>query len=464
MQRTLYTNVNIFDGTGSPAYPGEILIEGNRIARLEAGAGSIIPDGGTQVIDGHGGLLMPGLVEPHSHISYNNIAAVEDQGNLPPEETLLLTLKNAQLMLDSGFTSLYSAASARLRNEVVAKEAINSGRFAGPRLRSASPEITTTGGLGDVRLMHLHRESIDMIADGEDGVRVAVRTAIREGVDTIKMNLSGDAYTKPGYGKLTQYDDAEVAAGARIAHEHGVFMACHARSDGSVRQALRHGFRSIYHCDFVEGETFDLLEEQKDRIFLAPAIGITYTTAYEAGPWGIDKETATVMGQFEMLDNFPKVYGEIRKRGIRFMPGGDYGFAWNPVGNNARDFEHFVEMLGMSPAEVLMTVTKWGGELMAIDNLGLLREGWLADFIIVNGDPLDDIRILQDRDSIVLVVKDGDIFKLDMQYFNPDAADRGAPSVTASDLNLGAFPRRIDEATSLIASSAFATSERALNA
>ncbi|MGV0680699.1 amidohydrolase family protein [Mycolicibacterium fortuitum] len=450
MQRTLFTNVNIFDGTGSPAFPGEILIDGDRIERLEKGRGSIIPDGGTQVIDGRGGLLMPGLVEPHAHMTYNNLATVAEQGDLPPEETLLLTLKNTQLMLDSGFTSLYSAGSARMRTEVVVKAAIDSRRFAGPRMRSACPEITTTGGLGDVRKMHKDGDLLNTIADGADAVLAAVRTAIREGVDTIKMNLSGDDFQKLGEGKMTMYDDHEIAAGARIAHDHGVFMACHARSDDSVRLALRHGFRSIYHCDYVEGETFDLLEEQKDRIFLAPAIGVTYATAYEAAPWGIDQQMATAMHQFEMLDNFPEVYGEIRKRGIRFMPGGDYGFAWNPIGNNARDLQHFVEMLGMSPAEVLMTVTKWGGELMAIDQLGLLREGWLADVILIDGDPLEDIRILQDRDNIVLVVKGGDIFKLDMHYFNPEVADRGAQSITASGPNLGAFPLRVQEAASLI--------------
>jgi imidazolonepropionase-like amidohydrolase len=464
MQRTLFTNVNIFDGTGSPAFPGEILIDGDRIARLERGRGSIVPDGGVQVIDGRGGLLMPGLVEPHAHMTYNNLATVAEQGDLPPEETLLLTLKNTQLMLDAGFTSLYSAGSARMRTEVVVKEAIVSGRFAGPRMRSACPEITTTGGLGDVRKMHKDGDLMNTIADGADAVRAAVRTAIREGVDTIKMNLSSDDFQKLGDGKITTYDDHEIAAGVKIAHDHGVFMACHARSDDSVRLALRHGFRSIYHCDYVEGETFDLLEEQKDHIFLAPAIGVTYTTAYEAAPWGIDQQMATAMHQFEMLDNFPKVYGEIRKRGIRFMPGGDYGFAWNPIGTNARDFEHFVEMLGMSPAEVLMTATKWGGELMAIDQLGLLREGWLADFILIDGDPLEDIRILQDHDNVVLVVKGGDIFKLNMRYFNPEAADRGAQSITASGPNLGAFPHRVHDATSLVTAPTVAASGGSSNA
>jgi imidazolonepropionase-like amidohydrolase len=432
MRRRLFTNVKIFDGSGDPAFAGELLVEGDRITRVEHGTGSIdAPD--AEVVDGRGGFLMPGMVEPHAHISYANISAVQQQGEIPVEENLLLTLKNAQLMLDSGFTSLYSAASAKMRLEVVLKAAIDSGQFAGPRMRSASPEITSTGGLGDVRLLHMHRASIELIADGEDEMRHVVRTAIREGVDTVKINLSGDAYQRPGYGKKMFYTDAEVAAAAHECHTRGAWMACHARSDDSVRMALRHGFRSIYHMDFVKaGETFDLLEEQKDDIFLAPAIGITYTTAYEAGPWGIDEKMAREMEQFEMLENFPGTYNELRKRGLRIMPGGDYGFAWNPIGNNARDLEHFVEMLDFSPAEALMSVTRWGGELMAIDNLGMLREGWLADLVLIDGDPLDDIRILQDRDTIVLVMKDGQVYKRDIRYFDPAAADRGAPSLTAT--------------------------------
>ena len=108
-----------------------------------------------------------------------------------------------------------------------------------------------------------------------------------------------------------------------------------------------------------------------------------------------------------MLDCCPRVYAELKKRGMRILPGGDYGFAWNPIGTNARDLEHFVNILGFTPAQALMAATKWGGEIMDIANLGLVQEGYLADLLLVDGDPVQDIKLLQDRANIAVIMKDG---------------------------------------------------------
>jgi imidazolonepropionase-like amidohydrolase len=98
----------------------------------------------------------------------------------------------------------------------------------------------------------------------------------------------------------------------------------------------------------------------------------------------------------------------MRKRGIRVLPGGDYGFAWNPIGANARDFEHFVNLFGYTPAETLMAATKYGGEIMGMgEELGLVKEGYLADLIMIDGDPVKDVTLFQDRDNILMIMKDG---------------------------------------------------------
>jgi imidazolonepropionase-like amidohydrolase len=98
----------------------------------------------------------------------------------------------------------------------------------------------------------------------------------------------------------------------------------------------------------------------------------------------------------------------MRKRGIRVLPGGDYGFAWNPIGANARDFEHFVNLFGYTPAETLMAATKYGGEIMGMgEELGLVKEGYLADLIMVDGDPLKNVALFQDRDNLLMIMKDG---------------------------------------------------------
>ena len=263
MKPQLYTNVAIFDGSGSASYPGEVLVEGNLIRAVTPGAKKIPREPHMEVIDGCGNTLMPGLVESHSHITYSNMANLKDLGEIPPEEHMLLALSNARLMLDSGFTSLYSAASAKIRTEVVLRNAIDAGKVVGPRMRAASPEVVSTGGLGDARQLHMDHHSFDIIADGADEVRRTVRLLIREGVDTVKLNISGDNFTRKDFGRRLSSTDAEVAAAAEEAHERNAWLSCHARADAAVRMALKHRFRVIYHLDFIEGETFDLLEAQK---------------------------------------------------------------------------------------------------------------------------------------------------------------------------------------------------------
>jgi imidazolonepropionase-like amidohydrolase len=408
MKPQLFVDVNVFDGTGAPCFPGEVLVAGNTIKTVAKGRRVLPREPGHELIDGHGMTLMPGLCEAHAHVTYTNMARFRDLGETPLEEHTLKTLENVKLMLDSGFTSLYSAASAKFRLEAVIRDAIDAGRFPGPRMRAASPEIVATGGLGDERQYHMDHHGFEVIADGVDEVRRTVRTLVREGVDTIKVNISGDPfYGRPGFGRRLSYTDAEVAAAAEEANAGGAWLACHARADDSVRLALKHGFRVIYHCDFIEGETFDLLEAQRDRIFLAPAIGAIFAAAHEAAPWGITKEFAESKELFAMIENAPRIYGELKKRGLRILPGGDYGFAWTPMGTNARDLEHFVKLLGFTPSEALMAATKWGGEIMGIPNLGLVREGYLADLLLVDGDPVENIRLLQDRAKIKVVMKDG---------------------------------------------------------
>ncbi|MGH8596336.1 MAG: amidohydrolase family protein, partial [Gammaproteobacteria bacterium] len=253
MNPQLFTNVQIFDGHGTARFPGEVLVVGNTIQQVAQGGGKIERASGIEIIDGGGQTLMPGLTEAHAHITYSNMTFLREMGDIPIEEHTILTLQNAKLMLDSGFTSLYSAASSKMRLEVAVRNAIDAGKFPGPRMRAASPEIVATGGLGDERQMHMYHQGIEVIADGADEVRRVVRTLIREGVDTIKLNISGDNFVRRGFARRLSYTEAEVAAAAEVAHERGAWLSCHARADAAVRLALKHDFRVIYHCDFIEG-------------------------------------------------------------------------------------------------------------------------------------------------------------------------------------------------------------------
>ena len=121
------------------------------------------------------------------------------------------------------------------------------------------------------------------------------------------------------------------------------------------------------------------------------------------------------LGFYRKMEATKATYREMRKRGIRVVPGGDYGFAWTPQGTNARDLEHFVKLFGYSPMEALLSATKIGGELMAQgDELGQIREGYLADLLLVRGNPLQDVSILQHQANLAMIMKDGALHKLDL--------------------------------------------------
>ena len=192
MSATLYTNVRILDCTGVPAFAGSLLVEGNRIAAVVP-AGAMLAAGDAMVVDGQGATLMPGLVEAHSHLTFTDVAQSVELGFIPPEEHMLRTAQNARRMLDAGFTSCFSAAAAKPRLDVALRNAIDSGDIPGPRTLAASPEMTVSAGLGDVRLYHMYRENFAVVCNGAEEFRRFSREMVREGVDTLKINVSGDS-------------------------------------------------------------------------------------------------------------------------------------------------------------------------------------------------------------------------------------------------------------------------------
>jgi imidazolonepropionase-like amidohydrolase len=416
MASQLFTNVMIFDATGRAPFPGEVLIQGNRITKVAEQGQKIAREQAGEVIDGQGMTLMPGMTEGHCHMSFIGVAVPAELGETPPEEHTLGTMHNARLLLDQGFTSVYAAASAKPRLDVVIRNEVNAGRIPGPRIRAASPEITVTAGLGDERKLHLHRESFALIADGVDEIRRICRMCIREGVDNLKINISGDEFVTHCKAEMTVMMDDEIATAVTIAHDFGKQIACHARAANSVQRAVRHGVDVIYHCDYADEEALDLLESVKDKIFVGPAVGLLHNTLYEAEAYGMTSEVCEKMGFYRKMEATKATYREMRKRGIRVVPGGDYGFAWTPQGTNARDLEHFVKLFGYTPTEALLSATKVGGELMAMgDELGQVKEGYLADLLLVRGNPVQDVGVLQHQHNLAMIMKDGVAHKLDLR-------------------------------------------------
>ncbi len=404
----LFINVIIWDAINDASYPGEVLVKGNRITEVAGAPGQIARDRAAEIIDGRGQFLMPGMVEGHCHLSFVNPSRNQDLGEIPPEEHLLQTCRNATFLLDHGFTSAYSAASAKLRIDVVVRAEIENGYLAGPRYKAAGPEITTTGGLGDERKAHMHAESFGMIADGVDEIIRAVRLCCRENVDNIKFNVSGDEFVSHARAEIISMREDELRAGVEVAHDFGKRVACHSRAAESVKRAVRAGVDCIYHCDFADEEALDMLEAAKHRVIVGPAFGLVHNSVYEGDVVGLTKDVAERMGLPRKIEHTIATYKEMRKRGMRVVVGGDYGFTITPMGQNARDIGHFVKFFGYTPAEALKCATAVGGDLMGHrGELGVIKQGALADLLLVDGDPLKDQSVLVGPARFSMIMKDG---------------------------------------------------------
>src|SRR2546427_2333790 len=192
MDRTLIANTTVLDGSGAAPFSADVLVEGQRIVAVQHGGG--LPRGEARVIDGAGSTLMPGLIEPHGHVSYPDAPSNSAFTSLPPEEHVLITMRNAKTMLDCGYTSVLSGASAKPRLDIVIRNEINAGRIPGPRYPANGPEITVTGGLGDENEPHLPPLETPTFAWGADGAHEnpkGCRLLLPEGTDLFKLHLSG---------------------------------------------------------------------------------------------------------------------------------------------------------------------------------------------------------------------------------------------------------------------------------
>lgn len=408
MAQLTITGAQIWDGVSDAAYPGTVSVEGNTITSVTKGTSDITGD----AIDGTGMTLMPGMVEGHCHPSFVGINEPAELGNVSPERHMLQTAHNLRLLLSHGFTSIFEAASAKPLLGVTARDAINEGLLDGPRMMAGSPEVTTTAGLGDERKRHIHQESFGLIADGPDEMRRVARECVRDGVDVMKINISGDEFVSHARAEITPTEPEELAAFVRVAHTFGKKVAAHARSSESVKMAVRAEVDCIYHCDFADEEALDMLEEAKDRIWVGPAFGLVHNSTKEGEPAGITREVAAELDLFRKFDATCASYHEIRKRGIRVVVGGDYGFAVTPMGQNARDIEHFVQYFGYSPVEALKCATTVGQSLMGrADDLGQVKAGYLADLLLVRGDVTQDVSLVQHQDNLAMIMKDGVMFK-----------------------------------------------------
>ncbi|KAJ5926698.1 hypothetical protein N7516_008471 [Penicillium verrucosum] len=404
--KILFKNVKILDSTGRDPYLGDVLVDGELISHVGKIDESLLRHEDTLVIDGRGKkTLMSGLCDSHTHLSWNNSPTMEGLTSLPIEEHVLHTANSAKMYLDCGYTMCFGAAAAQPRLDIVVKAAVQSGMIEGPRILANGQEISTTGGAIVPK--------VTKFADGVDGMRRAVREFCYLGADNLKISMTGDEFHDTMRAETTYITQEETTAAVEEAHGRGKRVCAHARSNESVKKCCRAGVDVIYHASFADDEAIKMVAGMKDRVFISPAINFPWASASgEATPYGLTIDMAIKKGLKREVEIAAETMQKMHAKGIRILPGGDYGFAWAPHGTYSRDLVHFVNMFGFTPMESIIAATAWGGEIMGHpDVLGKVLPGYYADLILVDGDPLEDLSLLQDTKNIHAIVINGHVHK-----------------------------------------------------
>ncbi len=407
---TLIRNGQLVDGTGAAAVPrAAVLIQDGKIAYAgpEAGVPPTPPD--TARIDALGGTILPGLVEAHFHPTYFNVAELADLDiKYPVEYVTILAACNAKLALECGYTAARSGGS--LHNiDVWLKKAIEEDLVPGPRLAASGREICGAGGLMDWNPEHmkLGMEGLILLINGPDEGRRAVRKLVKDGVEWIKTYPTGDAAAPDAadHHSLCMTFE-EMAAVVQEAHNYRRKVTGHCRATQGIKNALRAGFDALEHGTFMDQEALDLLLARD--VPVVPALQFEYASIVHGPKWGMPQNV--VDGHQETLDGGAESARMILRAGGRLGMGGDYGFAWNPHGDYAKELSFFVHHVGFTPLETLMCATKTGAEIMGrAHEIGTLEPGKLADVLVVDGDVLANIRLLEDRHNLLAVMQGGRI-------------------------------------------------------
>lgn len=390
----IYTHATVFPALDeSVIADGAVWVRDGRVAFV--GPTSALPQSslGCRTVDASGKFIMPGMTETHAHLSFADVSPF-GIGATSVEDATIVAVGNAKKMLSAGFTSAVSFGST-YKIDIALRAAIDSGRIPGPRLLAAGRDLGATASNVD------SPGGLSQIADGPWALRKAVREQRRDGVDVVKIFIDGELINRTNPPGELSFCDEEVFAVVEEAHRRKMRVACHARSAAAVKQAVRAGVDFIGHANYLDSEAVDLLQAARDRVFVGPAIAWEVQYLAQCESLGISKETVRAQGYEREIEATVVSVEKMRAAGVKMVAGGDYGISIAPHGTYAKDLAYFVDMFGMRPAEALICATRNGGEAFAPDGcLGQLKEGAIADVVIVDGDPLTDIAVLQDHDRL----------------------------------------------------------------
>jgi imidazolonepropionase-like amidohydrolase len=415
---TLFQNVRIFDGKSAAlSVPSDVLVRGNVIERISQTPIAVDANSDVRVIAAGGRVLMPGLIDAHWH-SFMAATAMPLLTTANPSYLHLLAARQAEATLMRGFTTVRDMGGPVFG----LKRAIDEGAIKGPRIYPSGAMISQTSGHGDFRfpfelprtlggtLSQSEAQGAAAIADSPDEVRLRAREQLRQGASQIKLMGGGGVSSQYNPIESTQFTEAEIHAAVEAAENWGTYVAVHAYTPRAIRQAVAAGVKCIEHGHLIDEPTAKLLAEKGIWWSLQP---LTYDADVFARMTPLSQKKA-----LEVFAGTENAYKLAKKYNIKTAFGTDILFN---AGAATRQGAYLAKMIRWyTPAEALKMATADNGELMALSGfinpypgkLGVVESGALADLLLVDGNPLENIQLVADPDkSFVAIMKDGTIYK-----------------------------------------------------
>lgn len=400
----LLKNASIIDGTGSAAYLGHIQIKDDRI--LSVSKQDITAENNSaESIDLEGKFIMPGLIDAHCHISFDEPKS-NDELFFHRREGLaaIIAGTNALKVLQSGVTSFFDADSLYSVG-VDLRDAIESGIVRGPKMAvGGNALITSAGGTAGRLIPDEGKRGYGAVVTSKDEIILEIRRQIKMGVDWIKIHVSGMVPRQTSEGELQAWSLDELKLACDTAHELGIPVVGHCRGAGSVRDSLLAGMDMILHGTYMDEEGLELMIEK--NIPLVPTFTFQANLIDYADKMDASKDYKDIFEK-EIQDNVP-MFRKAFEAGVPFLCGSETGFSVTPYGDwHYKELEVFVDKLGLTPLEAITCGTKNASQAMRRDDLGVIAEGNIADLIVISEDPSKDVTRLGNKDLIEKVFLNG---------------------------------------------------------
>lgn len=405
MNKLIVDNINLIDGSGADIKENvTVVIEDGKFTHI----GSPVDSADAEVIDGQGKYMLPGMIDTHVHLS-TEFKPLAERVATPFSYHFYEAAQYAERTINAGITTVRDALGSSLGF----KQAINDGLIIGPRMQVSINALSITGGHGDgynysgidLGLVRPYEGMPVGIADGVEEVRKRTREMLRAGADVIKVMATGGVSSPTDHPKFTQYSLDELKVIVEEAQfRNGVKVMAHAQGLEGIKNCVEAGIHSIEHGIYLDDEVIEQMKAKGTYLvptLLAPVSVIEFADELGISAVGLQKSK-------EVMDDHRASFTKAYEAGVNIAMGTDAGVFKH--GTNLRELELMVES-GATPMDAIVISTKNAAECMGIEDLGLVKEGYIADFILTENNPLEDIGILKNNDEIKIVAKDGAILK-----------------------------------------------------